>query len=278
MEKIKNNTNEAKVVLITGASSGLGKALAARFARENTHFIVYGTSRHPEIHTTRPYHLVTMDVCDPASVAVCVDQIIAKEGKIDILINNAGIGYAGPLEQFSNEQADKLIQTNISGVLYTMRAVLPHMRRQGSGRIINISSIGASFGLPYRSIYCASKAAVSILSQSLRMEVRSSGVQVAAVQAGDINTSINQRRMVDFDATDPYYKSSFERAYQKINEDVSQGSSAEFVAEAIYRIVQKKALRKNYNIGSLVQRIAVVLARIMPSPVFEGFLMKYSNI
>src|SRR5579859_4235258 len=136
-----------KIILITGASSGFGEVIAQHLSAAGHH--VYGTSRKIE-QAGRPYKTLKMDVGDDASIQEAVAAIIAEQGRIDVLINNAGLGIAGPLEHVDISDVGKVFNTNIVGALRTTQAVLPYMRKQGSGRIINISSIGSENGLPYR--------------------------------------------------------------------------------------------------------------------------------
>ncbi|HQU61326.1 MAG TPA: SDR family oxidoreductase, partial [Saprospiraceae bacterium] len=180
-----------KVILITGASSGLGKALAEILSTRG--HIVYGTSRKPTGQLL-PYRMIPMEVKDEKSIERAVQQVISNEKRIDVVINNAGIGLAGPTEQLHIDNIRELLEINVVGVARVCQAVLPHMRARRSGRIINISSIGAVIGLPYRGLYCASKSAVSIMTESLRMEIAPFGIQACCVRAGDTRTNINANR------------------------------------------------------------------------------------
>ncbi len=264
----------SKVVLITGASSGLGQALARQLAEKG--YLVYGTSRRPR-ESGLPYQMVAMDVQDEASVRQAVAAIVEKEGRLDAVINNAGIGIAGPLEQLHMENVERVLDTNVKGVLRVVQAALPHLR-QSKGRIVNISSIAALFGLPYRGAYCASKAAVDLITEALRMEMAAFGVQACSIHAGDIQTNINANRIRDYDPEDPTYKESFERAYADIDKDVNKGLPADEVARQVIRALESARLRRYYTIGKPLQRLSLLAKRLLPAPFFEKVILSYSGM
>jgi len=177
----------SRVVLITGASRGIGKACAERLVAEGDN--VYGTSRHPEAENgDRNLHMLAMDVNRDESVNAAVNKILAVERRIDVVINNAGFGIAGSVEDTSVEEGKSLFETNFFGVLRVCRAVLPTMRNMGRGTIINISSLGGRIGLPYQGLYSATKFAIEGLSEALRMELRQFGIDVTLVEPGDVCT------------------------------------------------------------------------------------------
>ena len=178
----------SEVVLITGASSGLGQTLATLMAQKG--YKVYGTSRRAA-PADLPYSMVKMDVGDPDSVHAAVKTIIDQEGRLDLLINNAGIGIGAPIETVQLENVKRLFETNTFGLIRVCQAVLPHMRKAGKGKIINISSIAAAFGLPYRGIYSATKASADMITEALRMETKDFGIQLCSVQPGDFKTNIS---------------------------------------------------------------------------------------
>jgi len=263
-----------KVVLITGASSGLGQALAGQLAEKG--YRVYGTSRRPR-ENALPYQMVAMDVQDEASVHSAVASIVKKEGRLDAVINNAGIGIAGPLEQLGLDNIEKVLDTNVKGVVRVIQAALPHLR-QSKGRIVNISSIAALFGLPYRGAYCASKAAVDLITEALRMELAAFGVQACSIHAGDIQTNINANRIRDYDPEDLTYKESFERVYADIDKDVNNGLPAEEVARQVIRALESPRLRRYYTAGKPLQRLSILARRLLPARVFEKIIRGYSGM
>lgn len=272
-QEVKHNMG--KVILITGASSGLGKALAEILSTRG--HIVYGTSRKPTGQLL-PYRMIPMEVKDEKSIERAVQQVISNEKRIDVVINNAGIGLAGPTEQLHIDNIRELLEINVVGVARVCQAVLPHMRARRSGRIINISSIGAVIGLPYRGLYCASKSAVSIMTESLRMEIAPFGIQACCVRAGDTRTNINANRIKDFNPSDTAYKRSFERVYSAIDREVDEGMPAEEAARQIARLVEKPRLRRYYTIGKPLQRAALWVKRLLPDEAFEKLMARYSGI
>ncbi|MCB9038312.1 MAG: SDR family oxidoreductase [Lewinellaceae bacterium] len=264
----------SKVVLITGASSGLGQALAQQLAGKG--YRVYGTSRQPRSNEL-PYQMLAMDVRDEASVRQAIAAIVEKECRLDAVINNAGIGIAGPLEQTGLGNIEKVLDTNVKGPIRVIQAALPHLR-QSKGRVLNISSIGALFGLPYRGVYCASKAAVDLLTEALRMELSAFGVQACSIHAGDIRTGINANRIRDYDPQDPTYKERFERVYANIDKDVEKGLPAEEVARQVIRALESPRLRRYYTIGKPLQRLSILARRLLPAPLFERIIRGYSGM
>ena len=182
------NTASSKVVLVTGASKGLGQAIAQRLVR-NGHR-VYGTSRKWNTGEKNGILTLGLDVTNEDSISKAVRAIIEAEGAIDVVINNAGIGIQGAIEDLSVADAHKALDTNLFGVHRVLKHVLPHMRSRKSGKIINISSIGANMGLPYRGFYSASKAALDRYSEALSIEMAPWGIQVRTIEPGDFKSDI----------------------------------------------------------------------------------------
>lgn len=181
---------DSSIVLITGVSSGIGRAAAEKFAAQGCR--VFGTVR--KIATTNPMagvELIEMDIRDDASVDVGVQAVIERAGRIDILVNNAGMSMVGAVEETSVTEAAALFDTNVFGVLRMARAVLPHMRRQRHGRIVNVSSVLGFLPAPYMGLYSASKHAVEGLSETLDHEVRQFGIRVTLVQPSYTKTNLD---------------------------------------------------------------------------------------
>lgn len=183
---------EAPVVLISGCSTGIGRALTVEFASRN--WRVFATARKltaindlkaPNVETS------TLDVTNEESIKTCVDSVIAKAGRIDLLINNAGLLLIGPLVELETSELRNQFETNVIGLSTLTRAVAPHMIKRRSGKIVNMSSVSGEFPIPFAGAYCATKAAVSAFSDSLRMELDPFGIQVIAVQAGGIITNLS---------------------------------------------------------------------------------------
>jgi len=267
-----------RVVLITGASSGIGRACADRLA--GAKFAVYGTSRDPD--RLEPDSIdwvpVRMDVTDTRSVGEGVEAILRSCGTIDVLINNAGVGLAGAIEETSVEEALALLQTDFLGVLRTCRAVLPSMRARRVGVIVNVSSLAGRIGLPFQGLYSAAKFAVEGLSEALRLELRPFGVRVVLVEPGDICTPFTEhRRFVCSESESPYVE-RMARVIRRAEDDERAGPDPEIVARLVARIVGARAPRARYTVGPAFQRIAGQLKALLPDGLFELFLATYYRL
>jgi len=267
-----------RVALITGASSGIGEACAKRLAAEGDR--VYGTSRHQKEEASVPgLRMIVMDVKNDESVAAAIDEIVRVEGRIDVVVNNAGFGIAGAVEDTSIEEAKALFETNFFGMLRVCRAVLPVMRKSQRGTIVNISSLGGRIGLPYQGLYSATKFAVEGMSEALRMEVRQFGVHVIMIEPGDFRTGFTRnRRYVTASQEDSAYRGSFERTIKVAEKDEQTGSSPEQIARLLVRILRNNSPRVRYSVGGISQRGAAVLKQVLPSRFFEWALMKYYEV
>jgi len=260
----------SKVILITGASSGIGKACAEHLASRGHR--VFGTSRKSP-GKGGAVELLSMDVTDERSVQEGVLRVAALAGRLDVVVNNAGFGIAGAVEETSVEEAKLQFETNVFGVLRVCRAALPLLRRQGSGLIVNVSSIGGLMGLPFEGLYSASKFALEGLSEALRLEVRQFGIGVVLVEPGDIRTSFPANRIWTKESveTSPYGASR--RAVRGVLErDEQSAPDAASVARLVGRIVERKAPALRYPVGVFLQRLAVGLKRILPAGLFERMI------
>ncbi|KIC93206.1 SDR family oxidoreductase [Flavihumibacter solisilvae] len=265
----------SKVILVTGASGGLGKSIAEQLTEDG--HIVYGAARS-QASSQVSYHQVVMDVTSESDIRKAVETIVREHGRIDVLVNNAGLGIAGPLEVLARADTEAVINTNILGVLLTCQAVLPHMRRQKAGVIINISSIGSEMGLPYRSVYSASKAAVDRLTESLRMEMKPFGIRACIVQPGDINTNINRNRLTSELADSEAYGKSFARTNRLMNDGVRKGMDPVKAARLISSIISSNRVKKLYRMGTFSERLSVVLKKILPAPMFEKLISNHYQV
>jgi NAD(P)-dependent dehydrogenase (short-subunit alcohol dehydrogenase family) len=262
---------ERRVVLITCASSGIGLACALNLHERG--FRVYGTSRSAPAGRT-PFAMLQMDVTDDASIQRGVQTIIEREGRIDAVINNAGIAIAGPLEGTSVEEAQHQLDVNLFGAFRVCRAVLPVMRRQGNGFLVNIGSIAGLIATPYQPFYSASKFALEGLTEALRLEVRPFGIRVVVIEPGDTRTPITQNRTLTRDSATRTAYQSFSPALQRMAQDEQNGPGPESVARLLHRIVDAPNPRLRYTSGPLVQRAAVFLKRFMPNVVLEYGMRK----
>ena len=221
---MENLDTQPPVALVTGASTGIGRVCALHLAEAG--YTVYGTSRRAPVPGTEPHNdtvgqltdaglnMIHMDVHNEQSVNRAVGYIVDKEGRLDVLVNNAGVAIAGALEESSLDEAKAQFETNFFGVLRVTRAVLPAMRRRGSGKIINISSLAGIVGLPYQSMYCASKFALEGAMEALRLEVDQFGIHVSLIEPGPIRSRFRKNALKKFLENIDYDNSAHSDEYQ----------------------------------------------------------------
>jgi len=299
------------IVLVTGASSGIGKSCAEYLA--GLGFKVYGTSRKapepaeaglqdisgPSMNETpgdgagrsmknacgadgasktacaaRPgsVTMIRMDVCSEESVKAAIDYVIEREGEIGIVVNNAGMGIAGSVEDTSTEEAFLQFDTNFFGMYRVIRQVLPHMRKKGKGLIINISSVGALFPIPFQSMYVASKAAVELMSGSLRNELRNFGIKVCVVETGDTKTGFTGNRLfVKAGGEGSAYYHQSKESVAIMEKDEMNGPDPVIVAKAVARAIKRKSPPAFITVG-LGYKLLVFFKRLVPRS-FESFVV-----
>lgn len=260
------------VILLTGISSGFGLEMA-RALSEAGH-IVYGTVRR-EVEHLPGVHYLYADVTDELSVREAVSQLIASEGRIDVFINNAGMGIGGPIEYTSLSDAERQMDVNFYGLVRFVSAVLPHMREQGRGRIIAFSSIGGLMGLPYQGFYSASKFAIEGYCEALRLETRQFGLEVIVIEPGDFNTGFTAARKKSDAAQLAQSYPGYQRSMDSIEHDERHGLTPQYLAGRIVRIVSSRHPAQSYVIASPLQRLAILARRILPSKVFAWVLSLY---
>lgn len=265
-----------KVVLITGGSSGIGKAIGDFLFHKG--FTVYGTSRNPEKVSNSLFPLIALDVREAVSIQLAVATIIQEAGRLDIVINNAGVGITGPLEEIPMDEIKNNFETNFFGPIEVMKAALPQMRAQQSGLIINITSIAGYMGLPYRSVYSASKGALELITEALRMEVKSFGIQITNVAPGDFATNIAAGRFHAPVVQGSAYEKVYAGVLQTMDAHVDSGSNPNEMAEAVYRIIQNPNPKIHYKVGVFMQKFSIVLKRILPDKVYEKMLMNHYKL
>jgi short-subunit dehydrogenase len=266
----------AKVVLITGISSGFGKATAEFLVRHG--YLVYGTSRKKN-DSGSVVNIINMDITNTASVKEGVNGILNKEGRIDILINNAGMGISGAIEDVTNDEAKLQMDTNFYGMVHVIQAVLPAMRKQGNGTIINISSIGGLMGLPFQGFYAASKFAVEGMSESLRMELKQFNINVVLINPGDFFTNFTSNRQIISKAgNDSPYEAQFRKTLAVIEKDETGGLRPAKMAQKIFNILEKKKPCPRYIVSTFEQKLAVVLKYILPDAWFFKILEDHYGI
>lgn len=264
-----------KVILITGATSGIGKATALFLAEKG--YKVYGTGRNPK-NFSEKVTLLKMDIRQEESIEEAISSILKIEKKIDILINNAGVGISGSCEETPTNEIENLFKTNFFGTINVIKKVLENMRQNRSGLIINITSIAGYMGLPFRSGYSASKGALLLFSESLRMEVKDFNIKVCTLAPGDVATDIASRRFhTPNQENSPYFK-KYEFSLKLMNDDVNSGQNPSKLAEKIYQIINTKNPKVHYKQAAFLQKVSTFLKGILPSKTFEKLLMNHYKI
>jgi NAD(P)-dependent dehydrogenase (short-subunit alcohol dehydrogenase family) len=266
-----------KIILITGISTGFGRQTAELLAA-NGH-TVYGTVRN-DSKVVSSVNCLNLDLTKYETIQLAVQTVLQKEGRIDILINNAGMVTGGPVETSTVENIKLQMDTNFLGTVYLMREVLPAMRKQGGGTIINFSSIGGLMGLPFQSFYSAGKFALEGVSEALRMEVKQFNIKIVLINPGDFHTnnSANRRNFLAPTGTDDPYKEQFEKTLAVIEKDETNGWEPGVLARKIVKIVECKNPRQRYIIASFEQKLAVILNYILPSKIFRMILEDHYKI
>jgi NAD(P)-dependent dehydrogenase (short-subunit alcohol dehydrogenase family) len=254
--------SDQKVVIITGSSSGIGLESALLLARNG--YITYATMRSPEKNTSiraavqkenLPIEVIQLDVNDDSSVKVAVDHIVSEAGRIDVLVNNAGYSLGGALEDVSMAEIQSQYETNLFGLIRVTQAVLPTMRKQRSGRIINISSGAGIFGFPGLSAYVGTKFAVEGLSESIAYELEPFGIKVILIEPGFIRTNFAHAMIVGKRAQDPAspYTGMMQKIMASANELTKNASPAELVANIILDAASNPNPRLRYLAGKDVE-------------------------
>lgn len=264
-------TTKRRIALVTGASSGIGRACAEQLASAGLK--VYGTSRRPRRHDGHgTFSMLALDVCKDASVRACVDRVMAETGRIDVLVNNAGIAMEGAVEETSLDEIRAVLETNFFGAVRMIRAVLPNMRKRRSGRIINVGSMAAFLPMPYSAAYCASKHALHGLSESLDHEVRGFGIRVSVVEPGFIRTDIVEHSPVAAEPFEPYIsaRSNPARAFR---EEIAHGVDPNVVARTVVDAATQQYPRLRYLPDGTACMFALFRA-VLPSSLFDFALRK----
>ena len=271
-------------MLITGASSGIGKACAEYlFVRRCR---VYGTSRRaPRVdpRSTPPeavplFQTIPLDITSDESVEQAVSLVLESEGRIDAVVNNAGFGLAGAVESTSIDEAREQFETNFFGTMRVCRAVLPAMRRQGHGHILNVSSIAGRIGVPFQAIYSATKFAVEGFSEALRLEAAPFGIRVVLIEPGDFRTGFTAGRRRAAGADVAAYAERQATALHVMEHDEMQGATPEAVGRLVHRVIMMRFPATRYAVGPVTETFALALKRFAPSRLFEWGLARYYRI
>jgi NAD(P)-dependent dehydrogenase (short-subunit alcohol dehydrogenase family) len=266
---MKNQSN--RIALVTGASSGIGQATAERLAKAG--YTVYGTSRRGGVAGGRSFEMLPLDVTSDESVAAVVQQVMQREGRIDLLVNNAGFGVApAGAEESSIEQAQSIFDTNFFGIVRMTRAVLPHMRKQGAGRIINIGSVLGLLPMPYGALYAATKHAIEGYSESLDHELRTRGIRVSVVEPAYTKTPFDAN-FLEPDATLDAYREARVAVSRRVKEVMATADQPGVVADVVLKAADAVRPRLRYAAGGLAGRLTL-LRRFAPAGLMDAGIRK----
>ncbi|MCK1423189.1 oxidoreductase [Bradyrhizobium sp. 180] len=262
---------KVKIALVTGASSGIGEATAQRLATAG--YRVYGTSRRGVQAGKRPFEMLALDVTSDESVTAAVSEVIGREGRIDLLVNNAGFGVApAGAEESSIEQARSIFETNFFGLIRVTRAVLPQMRGQGSGRIINISSVLGFLPMPYGALYAATKHAVEGYSESLDHELRTRGIRVSTIEPAYTKTPFDAN-FIEPDVKLDEYREARAAVSRRVNEVMATAESPDVVADTVLKAANATHPKIRYTAGKLANRLRL-LRRFAPAGLVDAGIRK----
>jgi short-subunit dehydrogenase len=265
---------EHGIALVTGASSGIGMAVARALRRDG--YRVFGTSRKPMPDTSDGVTMLVCDVVNDASVQNVIDEVLSRAGRIDLLVNNAGIGLLGGAEESTAAQAKDLFDVNVFGVIRMTNAVLPAMRRQRGGRIVNLSSILGLIPAPYNALYSSTKHAIEGYSESLDHEVRTQGIRVVLVEPGVTRTSFEEN-ITRPDRPLAVYDTVRAEAETLMREVVAKGDAPEVVAEAVVRAASAPSPKRRYTAGKAAAQVRF-LRRFLPESFVDKNLRKFSRL
>lgn len=270
---------EAQVVVVTGCSSGIGRATALEAARRGHR--VFATARRREdlddLARTDRIIPLRLDVTNAATIMAAVESVLAQTGRLDTLVNNAGFGQYGAVEDVSPEQWRRQFDVNFFGAIETIRAALPSMRRARRGTIVNVSSVAGQLGIPFAAPYCASKHALEALSDALRVELAPFGIRVVIVEAGPILTSFEERAradVADVMARPGPYSAFYPAAERAMATDFRKGQlPPEAVASVILDAIESSNPRTRYRVGSMA-KVLLPLRRLLPDRFFDRRMKK----
>jgi short-subunit dehydrogenase len=263
------------VALVTGASSGIGKAAALALAAAG--YAVVGTSRNASVlAATEGLTFLDLDVASDDSVNAVVQEVLDRFGRIDLLVNNAGIGSTGAAEENSVTQAQAIFDVNVFGILRMTKAVLPQMRAQGGGRIINVSSVLGIVPAPYMAIYAATKHAIEGYSESVDHEVREHGIRVLLVQPAYTRTDFDTNA-IQPDAPSPIYAAQRQVFDSLMATAITNGDDPATVAKAILAAATDSRPKLRYTAGSTARRVSA-LRRMVPARAFDRQIRKLNRL
>lgn len=277
---MKTMSNPKGVVLVTGASSGFGLVTAEHLVARG--YTVFGTSRRaafPDQVVPDRVNMIPMDVTDAESIDDALDYLYTKAGRLDVLINNAGYGIAGAIEETSEEEAFSQFDVNFFGVHRVTRRVVPRMRAAQEGIIINIGSIAGQIGLPFQSFYSAAKYAIEGYTEALRNELHPFGIRVYLIVPGNFKTGFTENRTIAKESQDSdAYGEVFERCLAVIIGDEEKGADPSQVALTVEKIITRKPRRFRFVVGLLYEKVLLLVKRLIPYHWGEGILRMFYKL
>ena len=265
----------SKIIIVTGASSGIGKSIAQLLSSNG--FMVYGTCRDPKKYNITSFNLLQCDINNNNEIKDFIKYVINKEGRVDVLINNAGIGITGPLEETSQDDIKSAFQTNFFGPVEMIKQCIPIMREKNDGLIINITSVLGYFGIPFRGIYCATKSSMEIIGEVFSMELKKFNIRVVNIAPGDFKSDIISRRIDSRGNNFSVYKKDYLKSVKSANKHVENAQSPEIISKLILKIINTNNIKIHYKIGPFIQKFSIILKRILPDKLFEKILLRYSK-
>ena len=266
----------SKVILVTGASSGIGKSIAIFLSEKG--YKVFGTSRNPKNAENFSFEIIALDVLKMETIEKAVAYIIKKEGRLDVLINNAGMGITGPIEDTPMDEMRAVFNTNFFGAIDVMKAVLPQMRAQKSGMILNVTSIAGYMGLPFRGLYSATKGALELVTEAVSMEVKGLGIKAVNVAPGDFATNIAAGRYHTPVYENSAYKENYQTNLNLMDAHVSGGMDPLEMAKTVYKIINTENPKIHYKVGGFMEKFSIVLKRILPDKWYQKIVMNHYKL
>ena len=262
----------AKVVLVTGATTGIGASIADVLARAGHR--VWGTGRRVETTPPQPGRpgSVALDVTRPDTVSSAIQSVIEEEGRIDAVVNNAGIGMMGAMGDTTEEELLTVYRTNVVGLHTVSRAAIPHLIAS-QGHLMHVGSVAGVVGLPFRGVYCSSKAAVELIAEAQSMELARHGVRVTVLRPGDFRTAINNNRL-RVAHPDHQVNPGFEAVCEAVNAEVAHARDPEDMGKAVLKLLGQRKPPLYVTVAPPLQRLAISLKRLLPGRVFERLIAR----
>lgn len=265
-----------RVILVTGVSSGIGRCVAEHLGTNGQ--IVYGASRS-KVESPH-FRWIEMDITSEESVNEVIEQLIAEQGRLDVLINNAGNGIAGSIEETDIDDARAQFETNFFGTVRVTQAALTKMRAQHSGLILNISSLAGKISLPFQAFYSSSKFALEGFADALRHEVAPFNIRVVNILPGDFATNFTANRQVSPRSTNPQspYSEQFSSMMQRVEFDELNGANPILIAKLAQKVISQRNPKGRYVTGSFAQKSSLILKSVLPEKMFEHTLRAYYGL